>query len=59
MSNLIAAALKEIEKHAALHPEEAKQAASDNALEKTELVEKNGQLWKEESNPNRLTIIEE
>jgi len=59
MSDLIAAALKELEKYAVQHPEEAKQAASDNALEKTELVETNVQLWKEESNPKRLTIIEE
>lgn len=59
MSDLIAAALKEIEKYAVQNPEEAKQAASDNALHKSQLVETNVELWKEEANPNKLTIIEE
>ena len=59
MSNLIAAALKEIEKYAEQHPEEAKEAVAEKALEKSQLVETDVQLWKEESNPNKLTIIEE
>jgi hypothetical protein len=47
MSDLIAAALKEIEKHAALHPEEAQKVATEKAQEKTELVEMNVELWKD------------
>jgi len=59
MSNLIAAALKELEKYAEQNPEQTKEVVAEKALEKTQLVEKDVQLWKEESNPNRLTIIEE
>ena len=59
MSDLIAAALKEIEKHAALHPEEAQKIASEKQEEKSQLAETIVELWKEEVNPNRLTIIEE
>jgi hypothetical protein len=59
MSDLIAAALKEIEKHAALHPEETQKAVLEKAEEKSQLVEKDVQLWKEDTNPNRKTIIEE
>ena len=49
MSNLIAAALKEIEKYAEQHPEEAKEAVAEKALEKTQLVETTVQLLKEET----------
>jgi hypothetical protein len=59
MSTLLDAAIKELTKYGEQHPEEAKNNAPVESSEKTQLVEKNVELWKEESNPNRLTIIEE
>ena len=59
MSTLLDAAIKELTKYGKQHPEEAKNNAPVESSEKSELVETNVQLWKEESNPNRLTIIEE